>query len=576
MLYNQERLAFSYPDKRTLFTNPFYDLAGQYIPRDIKNSFRWAEYLYSANPTYAAAVNRIARYPITDLDLSGQHNSIVLRYKLLFEHMKIRQILSTFGISVLVYGNSFMSVSLPFDRFLRCPSCGIERLSVNTEYDFQDYKFMLRCPCGNYGNMRRVDRRSDMVNRTRVILWDPKLMDINRSVTGECKYYLHIDPILRHKVFRKNKFVIDTTPWEFISAIQKDELFKFDDNSILHVSNETLPGFNLEWGLPPSVSLFRLHYQAALLRRASEAIALDYIIPLRVLFPRATSTHADPLHAIGLGSFVGRIQNMVQRHRVDPTYVQVSPIPLGYQAIGGEGKAINVSPELKAIDDTLLNAAGFPAELFYGTLNVQALPAALRLFENMWDHLIYGYNNALQFIADKVSRHFGWPPIRAKLQRITLADDIERRQILMQIAASQQGSQSSFFNAYGLDWRSEIEKMLREQIELPEIQKRVAEEYKMQQQLEDQGASTTPDQLTQHAQMLAQQALANPLGSRQLLQQLQQSDELMYAMVKMYMERMRSQASSAAGREALQQGLMAAGAGGITGAGAMPMQPMAG
>jgi hypothetical protein len=537
----------------------------------MKNAFRWAEFLYTNNPTYSSAVQRIARYMITELDLAGQHNTIITRYTLFFEEMQIRRILASVGISSLVYGNTFISVALPFDRHLRCPLCGLERPAKAVEYSFENFKYVVKCACGYYGEHKRVDKYSDDVNRTRVILWDPKLIELNTNLVGDSEYYMHVEPLLRHRVQKNNKFVLDTTPWEFIEAIRDDRLFKFSPGQLLHISNETLPGFNIEWGLPPSIALFRLHYQSAVLRRANEAIALDFITPFRIIFPQAASGAADPVQVMGLQTFVGKMQNMVKERRKDPTAVQVSPVPVGYQAIGGEGKALNVYPELKANNEELLNGAGFPADLFYGTLNVQALPAALRLFENTWDHLYYGYNKIIQFIANKVSRYFSWPPITAKLQRITLADDIERRQVLMQLAAAGQASQGTFFKAYGLNFMEEFTDMVREQLEMQEKQKQIAEEFKMQQQMEQEGPGVTPGDATVQAQQLAMQVVGDPMNSRQLLHQLAQSDEQLYALVKMYVERIRSQMSSEAGRQALQQGLMAAGPGGVTGAGSMPM-----
>ncbi len=557
---------------KSLFNSPFWDIASQYVPRDIKTAFRWAEYLYSSNPTYSSAIKRIARYLITDLDLSGQHNSIILRYQLLFDKLKIRRVLATFGITSLVYGNAFLSVSLPFDRILKCPTCGTERVARATDYEFQDWEYNLHCPCGYYGAHKRIDKFSDDVSRTKVLLWDPKLIEINKSITGECEYYMHVPPLLKYKIETKNKFILDTTPWEFIESVKKNGLFKFSPGSLLHIATETLPGFNMEWGLPPSVALFKLHYQSAILRKVNEAVALDYILPFRVMFPQAGSAGSDPVQAMGLSKWVSKIEEMIKKHRADPTFIQIAPVPVGYESIGGEGKALNTSPEQKAINEELLNGAGFPADLFYGTLHVQALPSALRLFENSWDHLFYGYNEALQFIANKVGKYFSWESIIAKLQRITLADDIEKRQILMQVAASGIGSQASFFKAYGMDWNKETEKAMREQIEMGEIQKKVMEDYKLQQQTEE-GAAPTPQDRTFQAQQLATQVVSDPMNSRQLLHQLAQTDEQLYALVKMYVERIRTQMASQQGREALQQGLMAAGAGGVTGAGTIPIPP---
>ena len=51
----------------------------------------------------------------------------------------------------------------------------------------------------------------------------------------------------------------------------------------------------------------------------------------------------------------------------------------------------------KAVDE-FLNAQGVPEEMYRGTLQWQALPAALRLFERTWVHMGTEYNQLLNWI----------------------------------------------------------------------------------------------------------------------------------------------------------------------------------
>ena len=83
------------------------------------------------------------------------------------------------------------------------------------------------------------------------------------------------------------------------------------------------------------------------------------------------------------------------------------------------------------------------------------------------------------------------------------------------------------------------------------------------------GGSSVYDVHT-NAQQIAQQMLAMDESSRRMqLNQISQQDDTLYGLVKMYMERIRTQMSSQAGQQALQQGLMQTQAGGVTG----PMPP---
>ena len=84
-----------------VFPNPWFDIASQYVPRDMKSTFRWAEYLYMRNETYRSAVNRVVRYPITKIKYveADAGDDVREKYETLFEdHLDIKTFLSWVGI----------------------------------------------------------------------------------------------------------------------------------------------------------------------------------------------------------------------------------------------------------------------------------------------------------------------------------------------------------------------------------------------------------------------------------------------------------------------------------------------
>lgn len=57
----------------------------------------------------------------------------------------------------------------------------------------------------------------------------------------------------------------------------------------------------------------------------NEAIALDYVIPFRVLTPESTGdSDTDPVHRINLAGFVGRVNGMLNARKRDPALERVA------------------------------------------------------------------------------------------------------------------------------------------------------------------------------------------------------------------------------------------------------------
>jgi hypothetical protein len=110
----------------------------------------------------------------------------------------------------------------------------------------------------------------------------------------------------------------------------------------------------------------------------------------------------------------------------------------------------------------MLNAAGVPAELYKGTITMQAMPAALRLFQQTWPHLVAAYNGWIRWLVDGVSKALNWEPVSAQMQPVTLADDVENKQILLQLAAGNKVSMHKALAPLGIDPDEDIKTIFEE------------------------------------------------------------------------------------------------------------------
>jgi hypothetical protein len=236
------------------------------------------------------------------------------------------------------------------------------------------------------------------------------------------------------------------------------------------------------WGLPRSLVNYRQIWYVQVLRRYNEAIALDYIIPFRLITPEARSGGQsglgtqDPMSVYNAGDFRSQIRHMLNKRRRDPASWQMLPFPVNYQMLGGDANQLAPTELITQGFDTLLNETGTPVEFYNGSLSMQAAPVALRLFESTHRQLVSDANNFLQWMCNTVSRVMSWEIVDCKLKRVTLADDIAKQTTALQLMMGQQLSGTSGLAAIGYDWETEQKRLADEARKQQEMAARQAEE----------------------------------------------------------------------------------------------------
>lgn len=585
------------------FADPFLDYMSSQMPRTMVDVLRWCEaaWIHGANGTYRQACQRISRFFLTEIeysDTSDEGDST--RWKDFHNNtLRLFDCLGNLGDDFLCYGNSFSSVYIPFHRFLSCPRCKLERPIRWWDYEFHDGKFISKEPCKGHsgkkncgwkGVLKRKDRPSLNEKDVKIIRWSPhNMVMMFNPISYQTKYLMNIPKDIVAAVQAGEKFWLESLPWKFVQCCIQNKKFEFYPGVVFHMKEDTVAGIhNAGWGLPRVLSTLRQLYYLQVLKRQDEAIALDYIIPLRVITP-APIGKTDPLQTVNQARFRASVDHMLRQRRKDPAAWNVMPYPISYEAHGAEAK--NMSPvELKTLGtDEFLNAIGIPAEMYRATLTMQAAPMALRLFSQSWGHWVSNINGWLDWSCDIISSAFSWDKCSARMKPSTLADDIELRQIQMQMAAARQISYTTAVGPLGIDMKKEVDRIMEED------KLRMQAQDKFQRDIENRqaqgllspgkGAATAmsmgqpagaggapaggggmgalqtegmgPGDMRQQAMEIANQLVRMPsnIQRRQILSQIRASSETMHALVKSKMQEIRSQAGSQ-GRDALASGAM--------------------
>jgi hypothetical protein len=599
------------------FPDPFMDMASLAMPENVMYAHRWCEYLMFANGTYLRALDRVLAYFITDIEIVGKREDGIDDKKrdqitaYLKDEVGILDEVHTGGLNYMVYGNDFSSVLVPFRRYLSCKKCHLElplkQVHENENvfgFNFSNFEFNAHCPrCKYQGPWQHVDRRAGTDAKLKVKHWSPHEIELLWDpYTDDVKYIWKIPEDYRKQIEKGYLHQLERAPWEVIQAIKQNKHFLFSDDSIYHMKESTLAGVrNRGWGISRVLSNFRQAYYVQVLHRYNEAIALDYVIPFRLITPApgpgSGDSAKDTLLNMNAGGMMGAINRMIAMRRKDPARWNTLPFPVQYQALGGD--ANNLAPR-DLIDqgvEMLLNNVGVPVELYKGSLQIQSAPAALRLFESQWSHLVHVLNGYLNFILKRVGLIQSWERVSCKLQKVTHADDLQRQMSKLQLMMGGQISKETGLATIGVKFREETRRMNDEAVfeaeEQEKSQKEMEQRATMSQMAQPPqqgmppapgappagpggapmdpsqgtayagaiagqpsvpGKPQTPEEYQAKAQTLAQQILSMPESQKDSeLIQLKKSDPTMHSLVTSQIDDIRRQARTAGGAQLMAQ-----------------------
>jgi len=470
------------------FPDPFCDYASMAMPSNLDDALRWCEYIMLANGVYRSALDRVISYFITDVEIEGAASEEKDKWKdFLHDTLGIQKLLREVAMDYLTYGNNFSSLIVPFNRYLSCPKCGFEtllkRIQDNPKFEFswKDYQFEAKCVfCEYKGKWTHIDRRSSEEAGLKVKRWSPHEMELLWDPYSEdVNFIWKIPQYYKKHITNGQRFHLERAPWEVIQAIKNQNYLRFDNDVIYHSKEETLSGvLNKGWGISRILTNFRQAWYVQVLHRYNEAIALDYVIPFRLITPepRGGGEVNDPLLTMDMGGFSGKVQDMLKRRRRDPTSWHTLPFPIRYDALGGE--ASNLAPQalLDQGIDTLLNSVGVPIEFYKANMSIQGAPAALRLMESNWSHLTYMMNRFLQWLVRRVSTVLSWDEVTVRLAKPSAQDDLNKQMAKLQLMMGRSISQTTGLKSVGLDFEEEQARMFEEEKFLAEESQRTQEE----------------------------------------------------------------------------------------------------
>jgi hypothetical protein len=591
--------------------DPFNDLASSALPQTVTDALRWSQAIAQVDPTFREAMERVASYFITDIEVrapsSDDDDGLSKESKDKFEEflrksLLIGTALRRAAMDYLVYGVSFTSILPTIRRTLWCPNCPQKIYPLKTVYSNKKFnfkwdgascEFRAKCPeCGKIGAWKHDQEMGGPESTVTLKHWSAHQIEILHDEFSDHREFVWKIPDTFRKQIREGKLIhLENTPWEVIQAVKDNDNFKFAKGVIYYMYEPPLAGFDAAgWGISKALTNFRQAYHCQMLRRFNEAICQEFLVPFRVLSPepRAGSDVAsDSILGTNLMNFKAQMESLVKRHKRDPGVIQVSPVPVHYQMLGGEANQLAPFQLIDQATDMLLNGSGVPADMYKGTLSLQAAPVGLRLFEARWKALVDQLNQFLDGVVDRVAKLFSWEPVDAKLKRVQHADDLNRQMALLQLMMGGQISQTTGLGSVGAVFRTEQDQLLEEQAYVQKKQQQMAERAQGQaaygQMAAMSGSSpfaapapaapggdpaaagggggggggappsdptqATPEEIQGQAQQIATQLSAQPEEQRRpVLTQLKKESPVLHAVVSEQLDAQRTQQKAASRR----------------------------
>ena len=537
-------------DKAASHPNPAFDFLTGFVPRKLKDLFKWCEYLLYNSAHVYAALRKFGELVVTDIEYGTSNEALRRNYRRLFDKtLKIKAALLMASLDKHVYGNHFTSIYKPFVRSLKCNGCQalVAITHIDYKFDLKKLTFTYVCAgCNKTVQGAVVDRKILAASKIHIIRWDPKLMDIDYNpITGQSVYYYNIPQDIKDQVKSGSKHLINSMPIEFLENIRDNKTFRFEKDALFHIKVASPSGIDQQWGFPPLAATIKLFLYTLVLRKANEAIALEHIVPMRILHP-AQNGAQDFTQQISLARWQSEMKDNIKKWRRDPLHIMMAPVALGVSNLGGDGRAMLTIGELQEADKCIMAALGIPQEFLYGGLTKAGMEATLRMIQNQTQGHADDMNDLLQWYADQMSKFLGWEKIEAKLTPLKLVDDTESKQMLINMATGQSGQQyvsmTTVMERLDIDLDEEREKRLQETLDEARHQQRVQNEVRklqnnlaqqVQQQTQSaQGLNYDQQAVIAQADQIVQQITQMDPGSRRSqLHSLQAEDAVMYAVV---------------------------------------------
>lgn len=451
------------------YPSPFFDVAHTYLPTSMKMMFRWCRYYFLTNPLINATVFKLSEYPVTDIIIEHDNPEVVKIWtEFLQDGLRYRPFQIECGLDYHCYGNALVGMHYPFTKWLSCrtPLCQFKAPAEKCQqhWIFTSLEFRLNCPrCHQVAPADVEDTFIKNASGIKLLRWNPEDVETRiNELTGEQLYSYNIPPSVKNDIMLGQRDVVMHIPQLFIKAMKEQKGILFTKDAIFHMKRPNISSTDSAWGTPLLLPVLKDTFYLQIMKKAQEAILLEHIVPLRVLFPQPASGSADPFTSVNLVDWREFVASEIARWRYDNNYIPIMPLPLGNQTIGGDGRALLLTGEITQWSDQIMMGMGVPIEFLRGGMSYAGTNVSMRMLENAFLGYINRQEQLLRWIIKKVAFFMGWPVVGVRFKPFKMADDIQRKMYRLQLNQANKISDTTLLADDDLDANAENRLMINE------------------------------------------------------------------------------------------------------------------
>jgi len=463
--------------KSIAYPSPWFDVASRYVPKHIKELFKFTKYHFVSSSIIYPIVTKMSEYPVTGFIYNNVSDTLEKSWKhVLEETIDLKSFLISVHQDVFVYGNAFVLMHYPFIRYLISPSgkrYKAEDLDYKMKIEQKKWSFYGIDPELKQEVQFKVQdlyvANKSMFKLSKI---SPEFMDIQyNTFTGDKYYYYNVPLEDKKKILASTKVYLDTTPSIIFDAIAQNKQIQLDDNHFFHFERPTIANLWPGWGTPALVPVLKDIHYFSVLRKANEALALQRIVPLMILFPQQNAD-ITPFKSVNLQDWKRRVEDELLHWRRDPNYIPVMPLPIGQELIGGDARNMMVTQEMDFVAKGIAASLGVPIEFIQGGLNYSGSSVSLRILENTFikqrEEDLEFINN---FLIPRISKYFKLPKIDIALKTFKMADDVQFQQIMVNLMQNGFVSRKRVLDQWDINSHEEYAQQKKEHAELSAIQR---------------------------------------------------------------------------------------------------------
>jgi RNase P subunit RPR2 len=429
------------------YDSPFLDMTNTFIPKTIKGMFRFIASSILSDPLVYQCIARMSEYPITSLKFTDQKKSFIEgdktvdKWKDIFEKkLKFIKVMHQIGMDYHAYGSSLISIHFPFKRLLTCKKCNtINTVESETDLEYKNYIYKGKCSsCGSLTDFEISDMQTKETDKLSIILWDLMFIEIKyNNITNEHFFYYQIPPFLVEAVKKGDLDIVNSLRIEILDAVKQNKQLKLKNDNVFYFKQPGPQYFypsERGWGIPTVLPVLKDVFHLKILKKGNEMISLDHIVPLRIIFPQGTGD-VSPHATINLTSWRQKIEEELRKWKVDPNHISIMPLPVGFQTFSGEARLLMTTPEIKQTEDGIITGMGVIPEIIRGGASWSGSNVSLRIVENRFINHRTSMHELIDWVKNHLAIYFNIPEIDIKMSPFKMADDIQRKGMLLQASS---------------------------------------------------------------------------------------------------------------------------------------------